>query len=390
MKLLHFGKVRLKPCLSAGAAALICMGLNISSVQGMSFAVQPYTQNPAETGMTIMWVTNEPSRGHVEVGRTPKKLARFVAANNIKPDICKVRVCNLQPGTKYYYRVRAKSADGTPIESEVGTFTTLDSRADTVRAIVFNDLHMQWDAFPSVVEKCRDFDYSLAFFNGDIWYEPSLSERSYVLETLSIYNKGLKPGVLPVYVRGNHEWRGGFSQEWWTLFDLPNLKGRDPWGEQRWYFSFTQGPVHFTVLDCGEDFDKKMEVFQPYREKEAEWLKQEVASPEFKSATFRVLVMHIPLYDDIEWSTHCRKLFEPILNSAKVDMAICGHIHTYNVFDPKKGCGYPYPVVVGGDPYMKGATVIKLEATRKDMTATMLNSDGKVVGSISVQKKAAH
>ena len=47
-----------------------------------------------------------------------------------------------------------------------------------------------------------------------------------------------------MYVRGNHETRGRFARSLHDYIATPNGK---------FYYSFDAGPVHFVVLDTGED-----------------------------------------------------------------------------------------------------------------------------------------
>lgn len=368
--------------------AIICMGLFAVSAQCLEFRVVPYLQNPSDNAVSIMWITNEPASGEVELGMQPAKLTGIAPALNVQPDICKARISGLKPGKRYYYRVKARSADGTILLSDVKHFNTLNPRVLSLKAVFYNDIHTQLPTYIKVAGLVSNFDYSLAIFNGDIWQDPN--NRDTVINAMSTYVSHLRPSVPFVYVHGNHEWRGSFSNQMWTLFDLPNLNGQDEWGKQKWYYSFTQGPVHFVVLDGGEDEFKKMDVFQPYRQQQAEWLKQEIKSPEFVNAKFRVMVMHMP-YPIWNSSAPCRQIFEPIVNSAGFDLAVCAHIHCAKVFGPcsdQNKNAFPFPTVTGGGPSLAEASVIELEATQSCMRATILNSDGKQIGTVSLQSRS--
>lgn len=377
------------------AFAVLCIASAIS-VQCLEFRVTPYLQNPSENAATIMWITDQASTGQVLFGTTPGALTKIVSATNVTSDICKVRIGGLAPSTKYYYKIKAKAGDGGMLLSAIRSFTTLDSRAAAVHAVFLNDIHNQLPLYRQLAGVCSRFGYSLAFLNGDMWDYPG--NRDDVLRCMSTYVGAMDPSAPLLFAHGNHEWRGSFSDQLWTLFDMPNLSGKDDWGKQRWYYSLTQGPVHFVVLDCGEDVVKKMDVFQPYRNEEAEWLKREVQSPEFRNAAFRVLVMHIPLYshygneynDYGRTSPPSRKILEPILKSAGIDMAISAHIHSTQVFDPRvgdNGSHFPYPLVIGGGPSQGTATAIELAASKSLLRATILNSSGHPIRSISVKSK---
>src|SRR5690606_40943005 len=64
------------------------------------------------------------------------------------------------------------------------------------------------------------------------------------------------------------------------------------------------------------------DLFDQYREKQREWLKREIESPEFKSAAFRVVLIHISPWHSGDWhgTLHCREMFGPLLNQGKVNL----------------------------------------------------------------------
>ena len=73
------------------------------------FRTKPYLQNPVGNGMTVMWETTVPAYCWVEYGTDTTQLKRArtivdgqVVCNN---KLHKIRLDDLQPGQKYYYRV---------------------------------------------------------------------------------------------------------------------------------------------------------------------------------------------------------------------------------------------------------------------------------------------
>jgi len=134
--------------------------------------------------------------------------------------------------------------------------------------------------------------YDLVFFNGDSLSH--LENESQVLERCLKPASGLFASRTPLLlVRGNHETRGAFARDLGRYLALP---------DGRFHYSFDHGPVHFVVMDTGEDKEdghwaySGLTDFDAYRQQEAEWLAREVASPAFKQARFRVLVAHMPFF----------------------------------------------------------------------------------------------
>jgi 3',5'-cyclic AMP phosphodiesterase CpdA len=241
--------------------------------------------------------------------------------------------------------------------------------------VVFNDLHDDTGLFGKLTAHVKDKPYDFSLFNGDCFNDPATEGQ--VLRVLAAYARGIGADRIPaVFVRGNHETRGAYARQLGNLFDYP--RGRP-------YFAFTQGPVRFVVLDCGEDKDDShwaysgLNDFQAYRREQAEWLKKEVASDAFTGARYRVLVHHIPLYNrKDEWvSTHSRALWADILKPAGVDLALCGHTHRSCVLEPDPDYN-PYPVVIGGGRKGETATVTLLEADGERLTVTVLDAEGQV------------
>ena len=134
--------------------------------------------------------------------------------------------------------------------------------------------------------------YDLVFLNGDSLSH--LETEGQVLERCLRPASELFASRTPLLlVRGNHETRGAFARELGRYLDLP---------DGRFYYSFDHGPVHFIVMDTGEDKEdghwaySGLTGFDAYRQKEAEWLAREVASPAWRQARFRVLVAHMPFF----------------------------------------------------------------------------------------------
>ncbi len=110
------------------------------------------------------------------------------------------------------------------------------------------------------------------FFNGDI--------LGHIEDEPQIIDHVLKPcsdlfaKEIPfIYVRGNHEARGKFARM------LPNYLST-PKGS--YYYAFDHGPVHFIVMDSGEDKDDTsveysgLADFDRYREEQRVWLRKEI------------------------------------------------------------------------------------------------------------------
>ncbi len=103
------------------------------------------------------------------------------------------------------------------------------------------------------------------------------------------------------FARGNHDVRGPEARALGRFLDTPGGK---------FYYSVRQGPVAFLVLDTGEDKADDAPVyaglgtFDAYRAEQATWLAQELKKDHVRSAPFRVVVAHIPLYTTRDTQPH--------------------------------------------------------------------------------------
>ncbi|MBO9154630.1 metallophosphoesterase [Chitinophaga sp. GCM10012297] len=359
-----------------------------------TFLCPPYLQSPEPTGMTVMWMSNRPTYSWVEYGETA---ALGKTVHNVQGGIVdsydrlhRIRLGNLKPGTTYHYKVFSKEITefrpykltyGETISSGTFTFTTPAKNPKEVSWLVFNDIHDRGAlSFPHLMALNKD-PYDFVFLNGDM-FDYQEDEQQILDHLLTPLGKTFASEKPFLFTRGNHETRGKYRRELASYFDGPYI------------FTKQWGPVHFTVLDTGEDKEDTHPVyagivdFDEYRRQQAEDLKQIVQSPAFKKAKFRVVMMHIPHYYSGDWhgTMECRKLFAPVFEQAKVDLFIAGHTHRPGIHQPVAG-QHSYPIVIGGGPKDGNRTIIKVKATEKDLNLVMIKDDGSELGRVDLKSK---
>ncbi|NLH17431.1 MAG: metallophosphoesterase family protein [Phycisphaerae bacterium] len=366
----------------------------------VSFGVQitagPYLQCPGDSSMTIVWITDSNCTSWVEYGSGQTLDQKAIASHHGLIDayqrIHKITLSGLKPGTEYRYRAVSKEVVvfepykitfGETAASEVSTFTTLDSRREAVSFVVLNDIHENNANLTGLMKIAAAQPFELVFLNGDILGH--IEDETQIVEHVLRPCTDLFAARIPmVYVRGNHETRGKFARM------LPDYVGLE---EGRFYRSFDHGPVHFVVMDSGEDkadSDKEyygLADFDQYRSEQQAWLEKEIRSEAFRKAAFRVALIHMPLYGSNDWHgpIDCQTKWGPLFNEGKLDLMISGHTHQYRILEPEEG-KHGYPVVIGGGPKAKGAVVIRVEATKTTLNLTMTRDDGEVVGQYRVEK----
>jgi predicted phosphodiesterase len=368
---------------------LISLLLVTNICTAVTFVTKPYLQHPTPEAITIMWITDKKCLSWVEFGenlqlnqKSTQSVSGLIAADRIN----KVRLKNLKPGTRYYYKVVSKEivtfdpykvTFGNTISSNVSYFYTPDSNEKETSMLILNDIHERPESIVKLIGMTQQNEYDFVFFNGDIFNY--LTSESQITENLIVPSSNVFASVKPFFqVRGNHETRGAFARDYFNYFQFPDDKP---------YYTFTRGPVFFIVLDSGEDKSDNEAVyaglvdFDTYRLEQSQWLEQVLQSPACKNALYRVVLMHIPPLYSNGWhgTTHCKELFLPLFNRHNVDMVISGHTHKYGIYSPVAGL-HDFPVCIGGGPEDGNRTLIKLKANDTALDIQMLNDAGTEVG----------
>lgn len=355
------------------------------------FRTEPYLQNPIGNGITVMWETTVPSHCWVEFGTDTTQLQRArtivdgqVVCNN---KLHKIRIDDLQPGQKYYYRVCSqeillyqayKKVFGNTAQSAFHEFTLPKADSDSFTAIVFNDLHQQTNTFRALCKHIKDINYDFVVFNGDCVDDPANHEQATTF--ISELTEGVHGNRTPTFfMRGNHEIRNAYSIGLRDHFDYAGNKT---------YGSFNWGDTRIVMLDCGEDKVDDHWVyyglndFTQLRNEQVDFLKKELSSKDFKKAKKRILIHHIPLYGNYEKNL-CADLWTGLLGKAPFHVSLNAHTHHY-AYHPKGELGNNYPVIIGGGYKMDSATVMILEKKKNELRIRVLDVEGKTLLDIIV------
>lgn len=364
------------------------------------FVAGPYIQNLSATEVTLMWITHKNSFSWVEYGEGTYTSKREFGYNNglieANNRINRVTISNLKPGTTHKYKIVSTEIlgyrgsvvqFGETISSVMLQFKTPALQEEEIKVAIMNDVHDRPQTFHQMLYrhgfKGNDRDYDFVVYNGDM-FDHIGTEQQLIKHLLEPSTQIFAQELPFVLVQGNHECRGSFARALPNYFTYPDNK---------YYFSFTRGPVRFLVLDSGEDkTDDSVEygglaAFDKYRETQKRWLEKEIESEDFKKAAFRVLIIHISPWHSGDWhgTTHCRSTFGPVLNKARIDLQLSGHTHRYTTHEANSD--HNFPIMIGGGPITGNRTLIKLHADNKEMNVSMTKDDGEVVGKLRIPRK---
>lgn len=355
---------------------------------------RPYLQAARPDRISVRWITHSRCFSWVEFGENPTGLNRkgtqvedgLAQADNT---VHAIALTGLEPGRRYYYRAmsrevqslaRKKVAFGRTQASEVFSFTAPQLRPEKVEFLVLNDIHDRPESFAAVWEHQTKGPKDFVFLNGDM-FNFQESEDQIVKHLLDPLTQLFATETPFYFGRGNHETWGDFSRQLRDYFDG---------GAEKFYYALPIGPMYGLVLDSGEskpDDDMVhggIHAFDAYRAAQARWLEREVEKPAFKAAKFRVAFVHIPPFymnEPVHASLHCRELWGPILNRAKLDLMICGHTHSHGVHPAVPG-QHNFPIVIGGGPRDGRRTIMHVTVNAQSLSLTMKNDAGKRVGEL--------
>ncbi len=340
---------------------------NAEEIKAPKIVAGPYIQACSDTEFTVVWQTDSDALSWVEIApndgthfyNTARK-QYFQTIHGRRPigRWHTVTIDDLEPNTVYRYRILHKgiitnqgnkrvhyteSKGSNVYRRQPYSVRTLGSGEETTRFAIGNDFHDKPELLVQLFSKdiITPAAYDFVLYNGDM-VSSFESEERLVSSVITPSVAQFATEVPLFFSRGNHETRGAEATTYSDYF--PTTTGTP-------YYTFSDGPAYFIVLDGGEDKpDSDIEYhdlvrYDTYREKEAKWLKSVVESEQFKAATVKIVIIHIPPKSN-GWhgEAEIARLFVPILNQAGIDAMFCGHIHKYRFSeanDPTYGCNFP-------------------------------------------------
>ena len=352
----------------------------------------PYVHGISETEATVVWVTDKPAISWVEIA--PEDGTHFYAKERPKyynapigrkviGTFHQVKVEGLKPNTVYNYRAFSRRVVEeipgqrglTYYGAYVGTrvykveplkFKTLDSTKKEISFSVVNDIHQKSEFLANLLKHTpKNTDFLI--LNGDMVHSMESIEQVFN-SYLGVITEFTKNGLPMFMIRGNHEARGFISNDFMKFF--PTTTGAP-------YFTFRAGPAMFVVIDGGEDKpDQGIEYsdranFDTYREKQAQWLKKVIETPEYKNAPVKILITHIPpVGGGWHGAIHFQKCFADILNKAGFSLIVSGHYHVYKFIKPDNKIKIPNIV-------NSAKEMMNVKVNEKEITLSFVGEDGK-------------
>jgi hypothetical protein len=275
----------------------------------------PYLQSLDGSSVVIAWIASAPGTPLVDWGTT-LAYGRTAEASSEGPRR-HLRLVGLEPGTEYFYRVRAGervlaagpeyrfATDAGRQDGTVSFFVTGDVGTDALLQVWTAESIRRATPRPELGVVCGDLVYGKG------------SSRDYDAHLMHpwrelLCNTTLWPAL------GNHDWKSRPTENWEVEWHLPN--------NEHWY-SFDRGNAHFVALDTADGgiFDV---------DRQARWLDEDLARN--RDAEWTFVYFHHPGIT-CTYKKNNRAVIEhflPVFDRWRVDVAFAGHAHTYERLHP--------------------------------------------------------
>lgn len=348
----------------------------------------PYLSALSETGATIVWTTDTPCHARVIFGLRGDPLSREAdnAVHGLLPIGTRhvVHLTGLEPGRAYSYQAVATRVvkmkaywpeKGLAAESPERTFTTLDRAKPSVSFSVITDTHEDSARVKDLLKVVEGQGAEFLVHLGDAYHSLENEDQLFA-RWLGPAERALAGAKLLLFIRGNHEMRGGFARDLGDYIPTP---------EGRYYYVRDHGPLHLIILDTGEDKSDERNVYarlnkvEPYRREEFAWLERHLATDRRAAeAPFRVILLHQPHWG---WTDERGPEWTALANKGKIDLVLGGHFHRLRTVKPGTQGNEYTSLALGQDQ------VGRVEATARELRVTVCGTDGKVADTLTIMPR---
>lgn len=360
---------------------------------------EPIIAGPDPANLAILQAVACPASGYVEIsinkGDWQRVLAEKHGMVSYESHVLKFPLPPVPAGAELRYRVTVcpvhfqsayKIQRGVPATSAEYKIQCLDPSKKTTQFVVWNDTHENAKTITALHEKTSGIKPDFLLWNGDQTNDVYAKEKM-ANQYVSPAGLGIASHYPLAYLRGNHDVRGPAARH---VEEFTHCPGID------FTHAFRSGPVACLTMDTGEDKPDSHPVFQgmvcfdAMRARQTRWLAKIIEEPWFRSAPYKLLFCHIPLWWTKDepgreyYNCHkpCRDAWQDLLLKAGVQLVISGHTHEpANLpVTPQR----PIAQLVGGGPQPDRATIIHAIADEKRLQITMSGLNGDVLHQISI------
>ncbi len=314
---------------------VLCMMLPITasaaSVNNIS-RVSVTINGDATTSRGFCWYTDKYTGTNVQIAPIDEDLTQTEVVYGLcyfvmGKFVHKAKVTNLEPGTKYQYRVGDIKTD---VWSDVGYFTTPSKENDEANFIVYADVQASNEenfqsaakVLQSAVETMPNYEFAISL--GDFVNDCTNDEWDSYFRNFAFMN--MNTTIIPV--AGNHEG----NLQWFKFDNMFNIGSADnSITATGCYYSFDWGDAHFAVLNTNDMY--------PMSVAQINWLKNDMNASD---AQWKIVLMHRALYSagkniNKPDTIVMRNNLLPVIDELGIDVVFAGHDHMYYRSETVKG-----------------------------------------------------
>ncbi len=371
----------------------------------------PWLTNPDSGAMTVAFSCKSPLAGCISYRKAGD--SEWTSKWNIRQGQClrrtyhAIRLENLIPGAEYEYRILTLHPDKF-LEVQLGPthhFTAPDSTRQTYSFFFTADLQFpldkQHEIFGKMLTASDAASCDMFILAGDV--NSSFQPHNVIagpFAQLCEYGADSKPII---YVRGNHEMRGNYGDQFLDFF--ATAIGTT-------YDILRLGDTAFLLLDSWEDKPAKTpghtycqwNLDELFIQQETEWLKSAMQASKWTSAKRKIVICHGAAYSHHD-GCHTipfvlQKMTDPYFEGLnplhRLNMWLTGHVHHHMRSIPgtdeiaseseprlpfKGGKSYVYPVLTVGGPSARRiqASCFRVDADKDGFRVKSYDDQGELL-----------
>lgn len=298
------------------------------AVADYPYITGPWLQRESRDDFRITaWIEKDTSV-QLHYGFSPERLEKYLVKTCSR---CTFTLKNLPANSTVFYELHV----GKTVSPQY-SFST-----DASKPFSFNiwaDSQSGWDNFARNMSNTLTYSDAFGIGIGDLVGNGSNEQEWKMFFSLLGPSAANKPYYL---IAGNHDYDGYYD-------DLNPAHYKQLIKDKPTYQCWTWGNCAFIALDPNERFP----IGIPEGSEQERWFRNQLQSDQWKSATWRFVLIHQPPYSQgwsgYEGEKNIRELLEPVIASAKIDFVVSGHTHDYERLTKDYGNQRTTFLIVGG------------------------------------------
>lgn len=294
--------------------------------------IDPFLQKTGFAEYTILYERSTATSTKLDWMDTQRQIPNRFLCEQRNDLLCEVRTDLFEPGILYEVEVsdsRAKSIFNMKAPTNQLSYSFS----------VWGDSENNWEVFRQLTQQMGETQDAFTVGLGDLVNDGAKKENwlDFFATLAPITN------TTPLYmIPGNQDYKGFYND----LIPIPFISYLRNNNQNRTYYSWRATYAAFIVLDPNKNFPAGID------QEQGEWLEEQLASEEWRSADWRFLLIHQPPYAqgraDYHGDTFIKNIIDGLAEPARIDFVLSGHSHDYERLTKTYGSQKTTFLVMGG------------------------------------------